>query len=248
VNYELTGVQTPTLKTNGVVSQSDLTWDPIHPGTTVDFTNGLPLEFGFCDNAALGTTATSTSRGPILDNFLVEITAPAVPGNQPPVLAPLADRVLGAGQTLWVTNSATDPEVPPQSLVYTLLGAPAGADIQTHSGLVQWRPGVAQGGAVYPVTVRVADNGTPSLSATQSFSVTVTAALAPALSAAAWSGGQFGMTIGGSAGPDYSVLASTNLTDWSVVFSTNPPTVPFPWVDPDSSLQPLRFYQVEIGP
>jgi len=39
-------------------------------------------------------------------------------------------------------------------------GAPAGASISA-AGLFKWRPTELQGPGVYPITVRVTDNGTP---------------------------------------------------------------------------------------
>ena len=41
------------------------------------------------------------------------------------------------------------------------------------NGMFSWTLMEAQGAAVYPITVRVTDNSSPSLSATRSFNVTV---------------------------------------------------------------------------
>jgi hypothetical protein len=83
VNCDLSGLTTTTLKTNGVTAFAGLTWVAQTPGTTLNFTNGLPVGFGFRSDAALGASATSTLRGPQLDNFLVEISGVAA---LPPVL------------------------------------------------------------------------------------------------------------------------------------------------------------------
>jgi hypothetical protein len=91
----------------------------------------------------------------------------------------------------------------------------------------------------------VADNGTPILSATQSFHVIVSAPVNPQMPAVAFSNGQFGLTINGDTGPDYIVLASTNLTDWAGIF-TNP--MPFTWTDPGTSNFNERFYRIQLGP
>ncbi len=50
--------------------------------------------------------------------------------------------------------------------------APGGMAIDATTGLIAWTPTAAQAGA-NPVTVRVTDNGTPALFATQSFTITV---------------------------------------------------------------------------
>jgi hypothetical protein len=187
-------------------------------------------------------------RGPVLDNYRVEITGLPTPTNQPPVLAAISNQTIGAGAVLSVTNSVADPDLPPQMLTFSLLTSPAGSVIDPNSGVIHWRPTIAQGGGVYPLTLTVLDDGVPRLGATQSFDVTVTPAAVPTISGVGWGGGRFEMTVGGSAGADYTVWASTNLLDWAVVLITNSPAVPFQWNDPDSISHPRRFYRVGIGP
>src|SRR5439155_26846283 len=101
--------------------------------------------------------------------------------NQPPVLAAVSDQVLHAMMTLLLTNSATDPDLPPQTLSFSLdAGAPTGAAVDSVSGILSWTPTDLQLG-VAPITVRVTDDGTPPQSAATSFDVTVVAR--PTLSA-----------------------------------------------------------------
>jgi hypothetical protein len=50
------------------------------------------------------------------------------------------------------------------------------------------------------------------------------------------------------AGPDYAVQASSNLMQWDTVFVTNSPSLPFTWMDPETTTFPMRFYRVAIGP
>jgi glucosylceramidase len=66
-----------------------------------------------------------------------------VPVNHAPVLSPISPQTILAGRTLNVTNSASDADIPPQTLTFGLLNAPAGAVINTNSGLFTWRPPVA---------------------------------------------------------------------------------------------------------
>jgi hypothetical protein len=168
--------------------------------------------------------------------------------NTAPVLAAISNRVILAGATLFVTNSATDAEAPAQTLTYGLVNSPGGAGINSNNGIFSWRPLIAQGGATYPINVTVTDNGTPSLVATQSFAVTVNAPMQPGITAATISQGQFRMTVSGDAGPDYSMLASTNLVNWTLVQTTNSPAPPFLFVDPNSTDFLQRFYRVLLGP
>jgi hypothetical protein len=100
-----------------------------------------------------------------------------VPSNSPPTLAPIADQEVPVGMTLTVTNAASDPDG--DQLTFSLgAGAPANATINPSSGLFTWAPTQAQIGN-HPFSVIVTDNGFPSLSATQSFSVLVVQSNSP---------------------------------------------------------------------
>jgi Bacterial Ig domain len=74
--------------------------------------------------------------------------------------------------TLVVTNTAGDGDVPAHSLTYLLLDAPAGAVIDTN-GVISWTPTEAQGPSTNIIITVVLDDGTPSLSATNNFTVIV---------------------------------------------------------------------------
>jgi hypothetical protein len=45
----------------------------------------------------------------------------------------------------------------------------------------------------------------------------------------------------------YAIEISTNLTQWSNVFISNSPALPFNWTDAATN-SPLRFYRVKLGP
>ena len=173
------------------------------------------------------------------------------PPNAPPVfVAPLPDSSLNinVGVSLSVTNVATDSDLPSQTLTFSLLSAPTNAALEASSGVFTWRPLVSQAGTSNCITVAVADSGSPALSATQSFGVLVSPLTLPDLSSALWAEGQFSLAVNGQTGPDYAVQASTNLVDWQSVFTTNSAVMPFEWTDPNTSLLPLRFYRIVVGP
>lgn len=94
----------------------------------------------------------------------------------------------------------------------------------------------------------VIDNGTPSLSATQSFIVFIGSVAAPALSQPTWSANAFSMTVAGDVGLDCTIQSSTNLTTWTDLFATNPVTMPFTWTDTVNTNYSSRFYRVLLGP
>jgi hypothetical protein len=95
--------------------------------------------------------------------------------------------------------------------------------------------------------LKVADNGTPSMSATQSFSVIVNPLSPPGISNISLASGQLTFKVNGQSGPDYAIETSTNLTQWSNVFTTNSPVLPFNWKDAATN-SPVRFYRVKLGP
>jgi hypothetical protein len=96
-----------------------------------------------------------------------------VPSNSPPTLQPISDVVVNEGTLIRFVALASDSDTPAQTLKFSLdPGAPSGVTIGSN-GAFRWRPTEFQGPGVYPITVRVTDNGIPNLSATQTFRVTV---------------------------------------------------------------------------
>jgi hypothetical protein len=173
------------------------------------------------------------------------------PANTPPTLPAIPNRTILAGATLLITNAATDAEAPPQVLTYSLTGPPpppAGAAINSSNGLFSWRPAIAQAGTINLLNIQVSDSGTPSLCATQTFSVTVARPARPGLAGASYLNGQFSLLVSGDAGPDYTVQASTNLVNWDSLLTTNSPVLPFLFADPGTANYRQRFYRVLLGP
>jgi hypothetical protein len=99
----------------------------------------------------------------------------------PPVLEPITNRLMAVGQTLSITNHASDPDAG-QQLTFSLApGAPAGMSIDPESGVLKWRPACVQGGSSNIVTVIATDDGCGSLSSARSFEVLVTECLQTSL-------------------------------------------------------------------
>ena len=170
-------------------------------------------------------------------------------GNPPPTLIPVVDQTIGVGQNVLVTNSATDPNVPPNTLTFSLLTNPAGAtltSLNATNALLAWRAPVSTASTTNPVTVAVTDNGT-GLSATNHFNVVVNAVTNPVVGSVTLSQGQVSLTVSGPQGPDYSLLTSTNLLNWQRVFTTNSPALPYTQIDTNVN-NPARFYRFQIGP
>jgi hypothetical protein len=94
--------------------------------------------------------------------------------NRAPVLNPIGDRSVEIGNLLTFITTASDADLPPNTLTFSLdTGAPAGASIGPVTGVFTWIPIQAQGTGVYPVTVRITDDGVPSLDDFEAFNIYV---------------------------------------------------------------------------
>jgi len=244
VNQSVAGGQTATF-TVFATGIPDPSYQWQHYGTNLAGASGATLTISNPHAIDAGDYAVivSTSAGSATSS-----TATLTVGNTAPSLAPIPDQTINVGVTVNVTSVATDPDVPPQTLTFFLLAGPTNASLGASSGIFTWRPLVTQADTTNLVTVKVSDDGSPSLSATQSFSVIVNPLSQPQLTSPVWNGGQFSVTLTGESGPDYAVQASTNLVDWQTVFATNSPAMPLQWADPDSDTFPLRFYRIVVGP
>ena len=175
------------------------------------------------------------------------LLSPAGP-NTPPVLNPIGNQTTNVGGTVAFTASASDSDSPPQTLTFSLLSGPGNATVDTYSGAFSWRPLVTQANTTNLFALQVADDGIPSMSATQGFTVTVNPLTVPSAVSLVLNNGQLGFQISGQTGPDYAVQVSSNLFAWSTLFITNSPAMPFSWTDTNPATLPAQFYRIKVGP
>ena len=118
-------------------------------------------------------TPTESQGGPPDYIFDVKVTDDGIPNlsnsetvtvtvndtNETPVLGAIGDKSVDEGQELTFTATATDGDVPADTLEYTIDAASitAGASIGLSSGAFSWTPTEAQGPGTYDVTVTVSD-------------------------------------------------------------------------------------------
>jgi hypothetical protein len=107
--------------------------------------------------ATLAAGRTVAQLGGLSRSNTVSVTVQLT--NQPPVLAGISNTQLIAGVLLTVFPSASDPDVSPQVLVFSLLSAPSGAVINPTNGLITWRPIIAQSGTSNLFKVVVTEAG-----------------------------------------------------------------------------------------
>ena len=97
----------------------------------------------------------------------------AVHKTSAPVLQPIDDQALTAGDSLSVTAAASDPDVS-SGLIYSITsGAPAGLGIDSSTGAITWATDSDTVPGEYRVTVQVSDGGSPALTDSKQFAVTV---------------------------------------------------------------------------
>ena len=157
-------------------------------GMSIDTNTGV---FSWTPTEAQGGTApsvtitvTDNGAGNLTDSETFTITVNEI--NTAPVLGAIGNQTVNEGATLSFTVSATDVDLPAQSLTYSLDAASIalGMSIDANTGVFSWTPTEAQGGLTPSVTITVTDNGTGNLTDSETFTITVgDTNLAPVLAA-----------------------------------------------------------------
>ncbi len=232
----------------------DPTYQWQHAGTNLPSATSATLTIGsaaLSDAGSYAVIVTTTSGSATSTTATLTVNPP--PNTAPVFTAPITGTnfTINVGVSLVVSCTATDSDTPAQTLTYSLLTAPSGATLNTNTGSFAWRPTVPQSNSVNNVKVAVTDNGTPNLSATNSFTVTVNPLTAPSADAGTYAGGQFSTSVTAQIGPDYALQATTNLAGgtWVTVATTNSPaSSPFILTDTNAASQPMQFYRTVTGP
>ncbi len=154
-----------------------------------------------------------TSVSPRAANYL--------PGasNAAPVLTPIGNKAIYIGQTLAFTATATDSDLPAQSLTFSLDPTPpAGAGISGAGAFTFTPAGVGSS----TITIRVTDNGVPAKSDFESILVEVLPALD--FTSSVRNGNNLELTWGTRAGKSYAVDYKDDLNDvdWTPLWTNLP--------------------------
>src|SRR5258706_4099509 len=168
---ELTTLIVTNTATDQDVPAQKLTYQLLNPptGATID-TNGV---ISWTPNEAQGpasyliiTIVTDNGAPPLSATNSFAVTVTEV--NSAPHLAVIPDQIVVETNTVFLSNAATDTDIPANTLTYTLLNPPAGASINA-SGEISYTPPPTRTPAIYTITTVVTDNGHGPLSATNSF-------------------------------------------------------------------------------
>jgi len=200
-----------------VISEKTLTYS-LDPGAPTNATI----------NAASGlfTWTPTEAQGPNILNITVRVTDNGTPPqsdaktfsvtvnetNAAPVLAAISNRIVHAGSSVVVSNSATDSDIPANVLTFSLdPGAPPAASINSTNGIFNWTTASTDAGSANPITVRVTDNGPPSKSDAKTFTISVVTP--PGVQEIATSGGTVTFSWNAIPGKTYRVQYKSNLAD-----------------------------------
>jgi hypothetical protein len=145
------------------------------PGASINASSGVftwtPTEAQGPSTNEVTVQATDNGVPPLGDTRSFTVIVNEV--NTTPTLTPIASQSVNEGATLSLTATASDVDVPANALTYSLVSPPSGATINPTTGVFTWTPSEAQGPNTISVTVQVTDNGSPALSNTTSFAVTI---------------------------------------------------------------------------
>jgi hypothetical protein len=157
--------------------------DPDLPNDTLSFSLGNPPTgatiaprtgafqwvpaFGQAGNYSVRVKVTDLAGAS--DSTTVSITV--THKNRPPTIAAVSAKTVAERDTLRFTVTATDPDLPNETLTYSLVNAPAWATIVSSTGVFQWVPAIGQA-ANYSVRIKVTDLAGASDSTAVSITVT----------------------------------------------------------------------------
>jgi hypothetical protein len=220
-------------------------------------------------NPATGvlTWTPTEAQGPSTNTITVRVFDDGVPSlsctnsfivtvneiNRPPQLSAIDNYTVRPGQTISFFATATDPDIPTNSLTFALTDSPGNSTIDANSGLFRWRPSVAQADTTNILQVRVTDNSPTAISAqalsdTQLFTVIVEPLEPVVLTPFVGTGNQFQIRVEGPVGPDYLLEASSTLTGWLTVQSNSPAAMPFHFSETNAAGFDRQFYRVRLWP
>lgn len=204
------------------------------------------------DAFSFGAQATDVSEGRYPDGgpalFFMPAPTPLTNNlipNTAPSLSAISDKYVHVGQTVQFTATATDAESAYQTLTFSLSNAPAGAGINPASGVFLWATTNAAAPATNSITVRVTDNGTPSLSDAKTYSVFVSG-LPQFAGATAGINGQIQLSFNTLLGQAYQVQFKNDLGDagWTTLGGIIPGTGSTLTASDDMTGSSRRYYRL----
>ncbi|MBL9168134.1 MAG: putative Ig domain-containing protein, partial [Verrucomicrobiales bacterium] len=228
----LAAIANQTVNEETVLSLTPTATDQDLPPQTFTYSlTTAPAGMTINPSSGLITWTPAEAQGPGVHNVTVRVTDNGTPAlghttsfsvtvnevNLAPVLPALPDAtMIHAGTTFTANLSATDSDLPANTLTYSLPTGPSDATLSP-AGVVSWSAPVTAAGTVADFTVGVTDNGLPTASDNRSFQVQVTGRLE--ILSSAQTGAQLEVTWRAIPGRIYRLIASDTLpaTEWTPV-------------------------------
>ncbi|MGL4399427.1 MAG: glycosyl hydrolase [Luteolibacter sp.] len=156
---ELTAVSFTASATDATLPAGPITYSLIDPlfNSSINATTGA-YTWTPTETQGDGTTYAvriRASDGQLATEQVVNITVNEV--NSQPNLSSISNKTVNEGAQLTFTASATDADLPANTLTYSLINAPEGASIVGSTGVFTWTPTETQGPDSFTFTVRVSD-------------------------------------------------------------------------------------------
>ena len=168
--------------------------------------------------------------------------------NSPPVLTVPPDQTVYEGQLLTLTNLATDPDLPANTLTFEMdtIAAPVGAAVDSVNGRFTWIPDAVHLGTNV-ITIIVTDNGSPVLSDSKSFTVIVVGR--PVIESVVFDGGNVMLTWSAIPGRTYRAQFKESLDDpdWQDVLPDVTAVGPTASASHPVGNAVRRFYRVQLA-
>ncbi len=147
------------------------------PANAASFTLNADGSFSYVHNGSETTSDSFSYRtnDGTVDGNVATVAITVTPVNDAPVLAPIGNRSTDEDALLSISVTSSDIDTPSNGLSLNVGGLPAGATfVNTGNGTGQlsWTPADGQQGT-YSVTFTVSDNGSPSLSDSETITITV---------------------------------------------------------------------------
>jgi large repetitive protein len=142
-------------------------------GATIDVTTGaFSWTPGETQGPASYTFTVIVSDGTLSDSQEVTINVNEV--NSQPSLSAIANQTASEHTAFTSTTpSASDSDIPTNTLTFSASGLPGWASINSETGVITGTPGESDGGTSNTIIVTVQDNGSPVMSASQTFTLSV---------------------------------------------------------------------------
>jgi len=141
-------------------------------GMTINPTTGVVSWQPTQEQINVGSAAVEIQATDAAGNVSTQSFTITLEPNIAPTLSPIATQSATEGSILNFAISAQDPNLPGDTLTYSIIGGPTNALINPITGMLTFAPRETEGGTTITLTVRVTDAG--GLFAEQTFDIVVT--------------------------------------------------------------------------